>query len=52
MGEALDRKGKENDNFYERARQIREELFRKYGKFDDSTKIIREMRDEREEQHP
>ncbi len=30
---------------FERTRQLREEIWKKYGKFDDSTKLIREDRD-------
>ena len=32
-------------NVFERVRELREELHLKYGKFDDSTKLIREDRD-------
>lgn len=32
---------------FERTRQLREEIWKKYGKFDDLTKLIREDRDSR-----
>lgn len=38
---------KEQGAVMERIRELREEIYKKYGMMDDSTKIIRKMRDSR-----
>ncbi|OGW84459.1 MAG: hypothetical protein A3C35_02920 [Omnitrophica bacterium RIFCSPHIGHO2_02_FULL_46_11] len=45
--EEVEEQEKSRQEAFERARRLREEIYRKYGKFDDSTKLIREDRDNR-----
>ena len=48
--EKAEEEKKENrrrEGAFQRALELREEIYRKYGEFDDSTKLIREDRDSR-----
>ena len=45
--EEAEEREKERAEVFERSERLREEMRRKYGKFDDSTKLIRKFRDRR-----